>query len=113
MISRRLFVTAVPAVVVAPLSFWAGAARAAHKELVEYRLPKWKNAHFDDSDEADAFMATLKKLECEAATQDHNGHIDVRYRCVKWKQISLKTHEEAHQWEHWLKARGFETKHVH
>jgi hypothetical protein len=117
MFTRRWFIAiatgAAIAAVAAPAGFSLGVANAANKELVEYRLTKWKNAHFDEVEQANTFVSTLKKLECESEMHDHNGHTDVRYRCPKWKQISLKTHDEAHKWEHWLKARGFETKHVH
>lgn len=111
--SRRFLLGAVLAASLASLGIAYIPALAAQKEIVEYRLTRWRSSQFGDSQEADEFLATLKKLECETNSQNQNGRMDVRYRCPKWKQISLKTHEEAHQWEHWLKARGFETKHVH
>ncbi|QDT04578.1 hypothetical protein K227x_29700 [Rubripirellula lacrimiformis] len=83
---------------------------AAGKELVEYRLEKWRTTH---DDKTGKLAETLKKLRCEVKVQSHGGHSDVNYRCPKWQQLALKNHEEAHQWETWLKKLGFETKHAH
>ena len=82
------------------------------KELVSYRLEKWKTTH-SEGDKADKLVGTLKKLRCEVKVGSHGGHTDVNYRCSKWQQLSLKSHEEAHQWESWLKKLGFETQHTH
>ncbi len=85
----------------------------ATKEAVEYRLEKWMASHMHDSKKAEELSNTLKKLNCEVQIAEHSGHIDVKYRCPKWQTLTLKTHDEAHKWEKWLKDRGFETKHVH
>ena len=87
--------------------------QAAEKEIIEYRLKDWKTVEFEDAKKAKTHFDTVKKLGCEARQEDHNGHIDVSYRCPKWRQISLKSHADAHNWERWLEASGFETKHVH
>ena len=87
--------------------------RAAEKEVVEYRLEKWKTIHFHDAKAAKVHVDAVKKLGCEVKQADHDGHIDVTYRCAEWKKMSLKTHSDAHKWEEWLKKSGFETKHVH
>lgn len=100
----------------AALSFtMAGAqsALAANGFVVDYRLAEWKAAHFDDIKSADAHYATVTKLGCEAKKGSHGGHYDVSYICPQWRRIALKNHDEAHQWETWLKANGFETKHSH
>ena len=86
---------------------------AASKEVIEFKLGKWKSAHFDSEKDSQKVLDTLKSLGCEANKHAHDGHTDVSYRCVTWKTISAKTHEEAHKWEKWLQAYGFETKHVH
>ena len=88
-------------------------ASAAEKEVVAYRLTQWKASHFDDQARARQHYDTVKKLGCEAKQDDHGGHIDVSYRCEKWKEIALKDHDAVHRWEKWLKAAGFETKHTH
>lgn len=89
------------------------AAKAADKEIVEYRLSDWKTFEFEDKAKATAHADAIKKLGGEVRQEDHDGHIDVTYRCPQWKKISLKTHADAHEWEKWLKASGFETKHSH
>ena len=84
----------------------------AAQELVSYRLEKWKTTHAE-GDQSDKLVKTLKTLRCEVKVGSHGGHTDVNYRCQKWQQLALKSHEEAHQWEGWLKKHGFETKHAH
>jgi len=84
----------------------------AAKEMVEYRLQKWKTTHAE-GDKTKKLVATLKKLRCEVKVDSHGGHTDVNYRCPKWQKLALKSHKEAHSWEGWLKKYGFETKHAH
>lgn len=91
----------------------AGNACAASKEVVEFRLSGWKSAHFSSDKDAQKVYDTLKQLGCEAKKHAHDGHQDVSYRCPAWKTVNCKTHDEAHNWEKWLKAYGFETKHTH
>ncbi len=86
---------------------------ASAAEIVRYRLPTWKAKHIHDSKKADIIADTLGKLKCELERKEHDGHIDVRYRCPQWRQLELKTHEEAHKWEKWLKDYEFETEHKH
>ncbi|MCA9067605.1 MAG: hypothetical protein KDA84_01695 [Planctomycetaceae bacterium] len=88
-------------------------AQAADREVVAYRLTNWKTVHFDDAKRADTHAQTIKRLGCEVKTGDHGGHIDVSYRCTEWREISLDSHSQAHRWEDWLKASGFETRHSH
>jgi len=86
---------------------------AADKEAVAYRLAEWKTIEFKDPNRAKVHFSTIKKLGCEVKQADHNGHVDVSYRCPKWRQIELSDHAAAHKWEDWLKASGFETQHKH
>lgn len=88
-------------------------ASAAEQEVVAYRLAAWKTVHFDDARRAETHAKTVKQLGCEVKSGSHGGHIDVSYRCSKWRKISLNSHDKAHQWENWLKACGFETRHQH
>ena len=90
-----------------------GTAVAAETEVVTFRLTKWKSMHFDDADKGNRHYEALTSIGCEAEKATHGDHFDVRYRCVKWKTMTLKSHDLAHQWERWLKASGFETKHSH
>lgn len=94
-------------------TFAAQPALAAEKEAVAYRLEKWKTIEFEDMKKAKTHYTTIKKLGCEVKQEDHNGHVDVSYRCPKWRELSLDSHTAAHKWEKWLKASGFETKHSH
>ncbi len=85
----------------------------AGDEIVRYQLTEWKAKHIHDSKKADTISKTLKKLGCELEKEQHNGHIDVKYRCVKWHEMKLDTHEEASKWEKWLKDYDFKTEHKH
>jgi hypothetical protein len=94
-------------------SFVATASDTSAAELVRYRAEKWQAKHIHDDKKAKTISGTLTKLGCEVKQDQHNGHIDVKYRCPKWKQLELKSHDEAHKWEKWLKEYGFETQHQH
>ena len=82
-------------------------------EVVQYRCVDWKSKHLHDMEKATKIVETLEALGCELEKSDHNGHIDVKYRCEEWRQIEPDTHAEAHKWEEWLKEYEFETKHEH
>jgi hypothetical protein len=86
---------------------------ASGAEIVRYQLTDWKAKHIHDAKKADTITKTLKDLGCEVKRDQHNGHIDVKYRCPKWKELKLKTHDEAHKWEKWLKEFEFKTEHKH
>ena len=88
-------------------------AIASADEIVRYQLSDWKAKHIHDTKKADTIAQTLKKLGCELKKAEHNGHIDVKYRCPKWRQLDLDSHAEAHKWESWLKEFGFRTEHKH
>ena len=91
----------------------AAESEAAGSEIVRYQLSDWKAKHIHDAKKADTIAKTLKKLGCELKKDQHNGHIDVKYRCPKWRQLSLDSHADAHKWEKWLKEFGFKTQHKH
>jgi len=91
----------------------AGNVVAASPEVINFRLPQWKSAHFDDATSAQANFKTFKQIGCEVEQGQHGDHFDIRYRCPTWRSISLNSHDEAHRWERWLKASGFETSHKH
>ncbi|TWU39640.1 hypothetical protein [Novipirellula artificiosorum] len=88
-------------------------AVSAADEVVRYQLTEWKAKHIHDEKKADTIAKTLKKLGCELKREEHSGHIDVKYRCPKWHELKLDTHDEAHKWETWLKEYGFKTEHQH
>lgn len=83
------------------------------EELVRYQLPNWKAKHVHDVGRAETIVKTLQKLGCEVKKSQHSGHVDVRYRCPKWRQLRLDSHAEAHKWEKWLKEFSFQTVHKH
>lgn len=83
------------------------------EEIVRYRLPDWKRKHLHDVGKADKIVETLKKLGCEVEKLDHNGHVDVKYRCPEWRQIKPATHDEAVRWEKWFKEFYFLVEHKH
>lgn len=103
----------VAAVMLCASGFLATNAMAANREILSFRLPQWKSVHLDDAKAAKVSVETLKQIGCEAEQHQHGGHFDVRYRCIQWRSIALNTHDEAHQWERWLKSFGFETAHQH
>lgn len=82
-------------------------------EIVRYQLTEWKAKHINDAKKAETIVKTLKKLGCELKQNKHNGHIDVKYRCVKWHEMKLDSHADAHKWEKWLKEFNFKTEHKH
>lgn len=86
---------------------------AAETESVDFRLADWKTLHFNDAKKGNAHYEAIKKLGCEVKKEDHGGHLDVSYRCKDWKTMTVASHDAAHQWQRWLKAAGFETKHAH
>lgn len=114
MFTRKVKVSALATL--ATVLSCVGATRvavAANPFIVDYRLPAWKTAHFDDVKGADAHFAAVTKLGCQTKKGSHDGHYDVSYTCPQWRRIALESHDDAHQWENWLKAKGFETKHAH
>ena len=82
-------------------------------EIVRYQLTNWRAKHIHDQKKAEKIFTTLKKLGCEVKKNQHNGHVDVTYRCPKWRQLELDSHAEAHKWEAWLKEFEFRTEHKH
>jgi len=111
-LTRRSFASFGLAVV-AGVVLLPDTAEAASKEIVRFRLAKWKASHFKKVKDADAHASIMKSIGCEVKRHKHGDHIDVSYRCPKWRQLNLRTHTEAHQWEKWLKYYGFETQHKH
>lgn len=101
----------IAALVIAAMTAQSGEVSA--EEVVRYQLTEWKAKHIHDAKKADTISTTLKKLGCELKKGQHDGHIDVKYRCPKWRQLDLDSHDEAHKWEKWLKEYGFKTQHKH
>ncbi len=86
---------------------------AAEPASVAYRLKEAKTLHFDDARKAQLHLDTVKRLGCEAKMEDHGGHMDVSYRLLSWKALTLVDEATAHRWDDWMKKSGFETLHAH
>jgi hypothetical protein len=82
-------------------------------ESLAFQLTDWKSMHFDDANKAAQHAATVKKLGCEVKQDNHAGHIDVTYRSAQWKEMQVKNHNMAEQWENWLSKSGFDVSHSH
>lgn len=83
------------------------------KETVAFQLAQWKTMHFDDAAKAKQHTDMVKKLGCEVKQGQHDGHIDLSYRCTEWKSMTVATHALAEQWTGWLKGSGFDVSHAH
>jgi hypothetical protein len=88
-------------------------ALAQQPSSVDYRLLEWKTAHLHDPAQAKLIHDALKSLECEVQQHSHGDHIDLSYRCLRWRRLTLASDELAHQWQHWLRLQGFQTRHEH
>ncbi|MCC7423281.1 MAG: hypothetical protein IT428_23645 [Planctomycetaceae bacterium] len=88
-------------------------AQAQQGEVVQFRLMSWKTAHFDSAREADSFEQSLRRLGCETRQDGHAGHIDVQYRCPRWRSMTTPTDAAAHRLQGWLRENEFETRHDH
>ncbi|HEY1065944.1 MAG TPA: hypothetical protein VGE52_07535 [Pirellulales bacterium] len=102
------------AVVTCVLTLGTTGVALAQEYAVTYKLSKWTSKHFKTEAAAQKDAEFLEKnLGCEVQLHAHDGHFDVTYRCEKWQQLTLKSDDEAHEWQAWLKKRGFETQHTH
>ncbi len=100
-------------VVAVVLSLVSNSAQAADEFLVDFRLGRWKTRHVDSAQKAAEQEKVLKELGCEVKVRAHAGHHDVSYRCPQWRRLAARSDTDAHRWEEWLKARGFEARHAH
>ncbi|MFK7770428.1 MAG: hypothetical protein AB8B55_24675 [Mariniblastus sp.] len=82
---------------------------AASAKKIGYRVTQWKTVHSNSEQEAQTDIATLKKLGCEVTSENHDNHIDVKYRCPEWKSVKVATDQLVNQWSTWCVAKGMET----
>ncbi len=80
---------------------------------VDYHQTEWQSQHFDDERKAGEFLAICKGLGCETRKGDHDGHIDVSFRCPATRNLICVDHDEAHSIQAWLEKKGFQTEHAH
>lgn len=99
--------------IVLGLSLSVAEAQDDKAATVAYRLTERRTTHVDDATEARQLVDRFKKLGCESSLDDHGRHLDVSFRLSVWKSMTLKSEENAHRWEDWLKKNGFETIHAH
>jgi len=74
-----------------------------------FRLTQWKTIHTTSSGQAQEEVETLKKIGCEAVSENHGNHIDVRYQCPEWRSVKLASDQLVAQWAAWCEAKGMET----
>ena len=77
-------------------------------KIVGYRAPDWQTLHTSAA-EAEQTVATLKRIGCEVATNNHGDHVDVKFRCPEWRSMKVKTHALQSQWSNWCENQGLET----
>ena len=92
---------------------FASLASAAGREMVRFRIVEQKTVHLNDQKTAAAYHQSLTKLGVQSKVHSHGNHFDLTFHCPQWREANFKSHDEAHQWEHWLKSLGFETEHHH
>lgn len=92
-----------------------GHAHASSRDAVavQYMQSEWQSQHFEDETKADEFVAICKGLGCEVRKGGHDGHVDVRFRCVSQRNLVCIDHDEAHSLQTWLEKKGFQTEHAH
>lgn len=83
-------------------------ARTSTRQI-GFRLTEWKTIHAQSVGQADQEVAALKKIGCEVTSNDHGGHVDIKYRCPQWKSMKVPTETLAKQWSSWCTAKGMET----
>ena len=87
-----------------------GASRAIEaQKTIGFRQPNWQKKHIHNVAEADKLIASLKKIGCEVIKNDHNGHLDISFRCEAWKTITVQNEAFQKQWSTWLGQNGLET----
>lgn len=97
-------------IAVAPSSAQTAAIEAAAPvKKLGFRLSQWKTIHASSPEKAQEEVETLKRIGCEALTQTHGDHVDVRYQCPEWKSIKLSSDELVQQWANWCESKGMET----
>ena len=77
--------------------------------IVGYRAPEWKTLHTSSTKGAEQTVATLKRIGCEVETNNHDDHVDIKFRCEEWRSMKVKTHALQSQWSNWCENQGLET----
>ena len=84
--------------------------QAAHtQKKISFRQAQWQTLHLHDEEVVEQTTDTLKSLGCEVTQSQHDGHVDLQFRCVHWKTITLDTQQQINEWNHWMLETGLET----
>lgn len=86
----------------------ATTAKDAQKKI-GFRMLNWKKRCVHNADEANQLIASLEKIGCEVVQANHNGHMDVSYRCPEWKTITVENDTFQAQWTNWMGTAGLDT----
>ena len=70
---------------------------------------EWKTLHLHDAKQAETTVSTLKQLGCEVEQAQHEGHIDLKFRCTTWRSMSLESDDQVKQWLDWMTETGLDT----
>ncbi len=76
---------------------------------IGFRAAVWRTLHIHDVTEAHTTLEVLKKIGCDVAQNQHNGHLDVRFLCKQWKSLPVPSDMELAKWQSWLTDKGLET----
>lgn len=89
-------------------------AYSSGKEMVEFRLVKWKSIHGNGSAQEKQLVDALTALGVEVVKENHGNHSDIRYRSPVWRDVHVADHAAADKLMAWLKQSGFEVaEHTH
>ena len=82
---------------------------AQNSKQISFQQTAWQTKHLHDAGKAAEMVQQLEDLGCEVTQNQHDGHIDVRYRCVNWQTIDLPTNDQVTQWKTWMQQSGLQT----
>ena len=87
----------------------SNASASSENRVVGFRSQQWQTRHMHDLKAADELYEALQRVGCEVTKANHNGHIDINYRCAMWKTITVENADFAVQWSNWLASAGLQT----
>lgn len=82
---------------------------AQSTKQISFQQTAWQTKHLHNAEETEQMVRQLQELGCEVTQSQHNGHIDVRYRCLNWQTMDLQTDDQVTQWKTWLQQSGLQT----
>lgn len=103
----RFFVAGFVGLAIASSSLGAKSEASKTLQRISFRTQKPTVAHLTSEKEIKETTDLLKQIGCDVKSEQHDGHIDIKYECRYWKSITLKTPAEVKQWDEWLTSKGF------